>query len=96
MSVNGVKTLANGSHNLCRRGGVGRALKEQELESEAEKFARAVELEQAEVPSSASQGPSAQLQEQYNQLQQQVQQNHDEWDCQTAIMFFRSKPPIFM
>jgi hypothetical protein len=52
---------------------VGKALVDQELESEAEKFARAVELEDAKVPSSGSQGPSAQLHEQYNQLQKQVQ-----------------------
>jgi len=52
---------------------VSRALKEQELESEAEKFARAVELEDAAVPSSdASLGPSLQLQEQYNNLEKQV------------------------
>ena len=52
---------------------MSRAIKEQELQSEAEKFAKAVELEDAEVPADdAAQGPLAHLQEQFNQLQQQV------------------------
>ena len=51
-----------------------RAIKKQELQSEAEKFARALELADSEVPASYSaQGPLANLQEQFNQLQQQVQ-----------------------
>ena len=52
---------------------MSRAIKEQELQSQAEKFARAVELEDPEVPASdASLGPLANLQEQFDQLQQQV------------------------